>query len=296
MVIRNTATVRLDRSIQPATVLRTVPDGWTTENVFNLTWTNPADLSGIVGAFYKLDAVPTSNTDGTYVAGAAIASITGITVSGDGYHILYLWLRDFAGNINFIEYSSILLQVDRTIEAPINPLASPAGSTSINSFSFAWTNPMDFSGIVGVYYKLDAPPTSNTNGTYVAGIGIHALSGIIVSGNGTHSVYIWLVDARGNVDFTHCQNTTLHLNLETPGNTNPGSLETILVAACVGGVVVVVAVVAQRVRRKKGRKDLTLSNEGTLSTRGAQPPTKPDSPKGDGTPSKKEGNTSVPLK
>jgi sugar lactone lactonase YvrE len=43
------------------------PDSWTKTNNFTLNWTNPSDASGIIGAYYKLDTAPTSNTDGTYV-------------------------------------------------------------------------------------------------------------------------------------------------------------------------------------------------------------------------------------
>jgi hypothetical protein len=211
----NTTTFYLDTSINAPIALAASPSSWTGVNFFNLTWTNPADLSGIAGVYYRLDSAPVSNTNGTYIPGTGINTLTGITVSGNGAHTIYIWLVDAAGNIDFNEYNTTVLYFDNVINAPIGVSASPSSWTGVNAFNVTWTNPADLSGIVGVYYKLDSPPLSNTNGTYFPGAGINKLTGITVFGDGAHTIYIWRVDAVGNVDFTKYQNTTLYLNTQT---------------------------------------------------------------------------------
>ena len=66
--------------------LTAIPSSWTNTNSYNLSWLNPSDASGIVGAYYKLDFAPTSDTDGTYIGGADIESIQDISVLTDGTH------------------------------------------------------------------------------------------------------------------------------------------------------------------------------------------------------------------
>ena len=91
------------------------PSSWTNINDFTLSWTNPSDTSGIVGAYYKLDAVPTSNNDGIYIGGSNIETITGITVSSNGTHDAYVWLKDAAGNMGT---ANIQVTLDTTPPAP----------------------------------------------------------------------------------------------------------------------------------------------------------------------------------
>ncbi|MEM2619554.1 MAG: hypothetical protein QW356_08795, partial [Candidatus Hadarchaeales archaeon] len=193
------------------------PSGWTNTNSFTVSWTNPPDTSGIAGAYYKLDSAPTSNTDGTYVSGSGITSISGITVPSEGSHTIYVWLQDAAGNVNYNYCSFTTLYYDTT--APSSPsglTASPSGWTNTNSFTVSWTNPPDTSGIAGAYYRLDSAPNSNTDGTYVSGSGITSISGITVSGDGSHTIYVWLVDAAGNVNYSNRSSTTLYYDATPP--------------------------------------------------------------------------------
>ena len=91
-------TVRVDEVPPSApTNVQTSPVGWTNNNNFSITWVNPLDTSGVGAAYYKLGDAPTGPTDGTRVA-TTVPSISGIKVSGDGKHDLYLWLEDNAGN------------------------------------------------------------------------------------------------------------------------------------------------------------------------------------------------------
>jgi len=210
--------VRIDTTAPSAPQnLSASPSTWTNTNSFTVSWTNPSDTSGIVGAYYKLDSPPTSNTDGTYVSGTNIQSISNITVSGEGSHTIYVWLRDAAGNVNYNNRSSTTLYYDPTApSAPQNLSASPSTWTNNNSFTVSWTNPSDTSGIVGAYYKLDSPPTSNTDGTYVSGTNIQSISNITVSGDGQHPIYVWLRDAAGNVNYNNRATVTLYYDATPP--------------------------------------------------------------------------------
>ncbi|MFX1590365.1 MAG: hypothetical protein ACFFC1_19705, partial [Promethearchaeota archaeon] len=162
----NSASVQVTKdSVSPAIPisLSADPSSWTNINNFDLSWTNPSDTSGIVGAYYKLDAAPTSNTDGIYTAGSNIETLTGITVSSNDTHSIYVWLKDAAGNVNYNNYNTTLLYLDgEDPNAPIDLAATPSSWTNIDSFDLTWTNPSDISGIVGAYYSLDSAPTSDT--------------------------------------------------------------------------------------------------------------------------------------
>jgi len=91
------------------------PSSWTNINDFSLSWSNPSDTSGIAGAFYSLDGIPTHNFDGIFVNGTDIMSILGIIVSGDGIHDVYVWLLDDVGNINYNNSALTQLYLDTTI-------------------------------------------------------------------------------------------------------------------------------------------------------------------------------------
>jgi hypothetical protein len=229
----NTTSLQLDSTIEAPSGLAVSPSGWSNINSFNLTWTNPPDLSGIIGAYYKLDTPPNSDLDGTYTAGADLNTTTGISLSGDGVHTLYLWLVDAAGNINFSLYDIVTLKLDNTIEVPAGLTASPSDWTDVNNFTLIWTNPSDYSGIIGAYYKLDSPPTSNTDGTYCGDINITTITGISVSVEGIHPVYLWLVDVIGNVNFTKYNSTTFYFgtNPEHPQIPFPSPLIPVIIGA-----------------------------------------------------------------
>ncbi|MHA1309483.1 MAG: hypothetical protein ACTSQO_01025 [Candidatus Helarchaeota archaeon] len=104
------------------------------------------------------------------------------------------------------------------IFAPLNFKSTPKYWTNINFFNISWTNPYDSSGICGFYYKLDSPPSSNDNGTYIPGNNITNYSGITVSGDGQHIIWIWLKDKEGKINFQ--ENTFTSLYLDTTGPTN----------------------------------------------------------------------------
>ncbi|MBC7224268.1 MAG: hypothetical protein H5T59_08365, partial [Anaerolineae bacterium] len=317
---RATTTLRYDVTPPgPPVGLAVDPATWTATNAFTLTWTNPADLSGVVGAYYKLDAAPTGPADGTFVT--TTNTLAGISVPDTGEHTAYVWLRDAAGNASHSNARTRTLRydgmppanptvltstshvvgvwsdnpvvdvtwsgafdgqsgvygysyvwdtspdtlpdetVDTTADsasspalpdgdnhyfhlrtrdaagnwapdavhlgpfyidaqepgAPVNLTAFPATWSATNAFTVTWENPGDPSGVSGAYYKLDAPPTSDTDGTLVLGEGLTQITNISVSGDGAHPIYVWLRDGAGNADRTKRSVTTLYLDATAPG-------------------------------------------------------------------------------
>ncbi len=177
--------------------LTVTPAVWTNVADFSVTWTNPPDLGTVTGAWYKLDTAPTAADDGIFVA--SDHAITGIAPELDGAHPIYVWLQDELGRADHTSATNGMLYLDR--EAPPAPYSlkgNPARTwTNVNRFGEQWTNPADLSGIVGVYYQLDRPGYFPTDGIYVAAA--NSLTDIAVPADGKHDLYIWLLDAAGNV-------------------------------------------------------------------------------------------------
>jgi len=127
------------------------PSSWTSTDDFDLSWSNPADLSGIAGAYYKLYSAPTSDTDGTYQAGADITSITGITVGSEGAHNIYVWLRDAAGNVDYTTYALTQLFLDITDPSVLNVSSSKSdgsyGTGEIINIMVTFSEPVFLTGI-----------------------------------------------------------------------------------------------------------------------------------------------------
>ncbi|HEY65194.1 MAG TPA: fibronectin type III domain-containing protein [Caldilineae bacterium] len=173
------------------------PTGWTNALTFTLSWTPPADDSGIAGAWVRLDTPPSASDDGQFFPGER--RLEDLQIPHDGEHPVYVWLQDIAGNASYTQTATVTARVDRTPPLPPFDLISlPDGWTNRNSFTETWTNPDDLSGIVGAYYKLNAEPNAPDDG--LPADAPDRATGIVVPGDGRHTIYIWLRDAAGNAD------------------------------------------------------------------------------------------------
>jgi parallel beta-helix repeat protein len=142
------------------------PSGWNKTNSFSLDWTNPADASGIKGAYYKLDAVPTSDTDGTWTTSKPVA---GIAVSGDGSHAIYLWLKDNADNVNYLNYGATTLNYDGTAPTVQSiKLKDSSGNTE------GWVRAGQSTIVTAIIYDATSGISAG-GGTYA---GLSALTGV----------------------------------------------------------------------------------------------------------------------
>lgn len=156
-VIADETTV-YDTIISPTIGLTGTPAVWTNTNAFTVTWDNPVDLSGIVGAYYKLDTAPRGPHDGTWVAGADLEQITGIAVTGEGTHTIYVWLRDAAGNLNHTHRRTTTLRYDGT--PPTSVIITAPKHISATQFLVSWSAEDGTSGIAS--YTVEYSGTAYT--------------------------------------------------------------------------------------------------------------------------------------
>lgn len=157
--------------------LQSDPSGWTNRNSFRETWLNPADTSGIAGAYYRLNREPTSPTDGTYVP--SVNQINGLTVPGEGAHTLFLWLVDVAGNVDH-RTRNVHLSAFRYDATPpavnvglVGPLGNNGWYTGTVTASFAAAD--NLSGVQAWGWELDGSQRGNTSPLLIAGDLVHSL-------------------------------------------------------------------------------------------------------------------------
>ncbi|GAB4506088.1 MAG: hypothetical protein Kow00123_02260 [Anaerolineales bacterium] len=172
------------------------PTAWTNVNRFSISWTPPADTSGIAGAYYKLDAEPLFNTDGTYVPGGT--RIDDIAVSGEGRHSITVWLRDMAGNVSFVNRAA---RINAFLYDPLPPttnaylggvLGNNGWFTSPVTVTLVSQDQAGLSGVAGVAHRVDGS-------AWVTETGV-ATAATVVSVPGKHVVEYRGLDAAGNVE------------------------------------------------------------------------------------------------
>ena len=127
------------------------PNTWTNTNSFSINWTNPADASNVVGAYYKRGSAPTSNSDygpGGYTASKPFT----VAATAQGSQSIYVWLQDSVGNKNY-QYAAITtLYYDGT--APSNPTAAyeshgitkDVWQNTVSDPAFTWSGASDTGG------------------------------------------------------------------------------------------------------------------------------------------------------
>jgi predicted alpha-1,2-mannosidase len=168
------------------------PSGWTSTNSFTVTWENPADLSGVSGAYYKLNSVPTADNDGTLVTGDNIVSISGINAALQGSNTIYVWLKDKAGNVDNANFSSCVLRFDNVAPSVFN-LISPENNKRIqdNTPTFTWENSLDnVSGLLHYEVWLD--------GINVDNVVENQYTSSEIPPQSSHTWYVVAVDNAGN--------------------------------------------------------------------------------------------------
>ena len=202
----NSATVRsfgIDLTAPAAPTAVTVTPGvWTATNSFSVGWTYPTEsgTSGIAsGAYYKLDAAPSSATDGTLVGSEPI---TGIQVSGSGNHTVYLWLVDNVGNVNGSNRASATLQFDNAAPTNPNSLTSPTHLVSawsnLSVIQAQWAGASDAeSGVDGYSLLWDGNANTVPDAVMDCMAAVSANSSMPLA-DGTYYFHIRTVDKVGN--------------------------------------------------------------------------------------------------
>jgi hypothetical protein len=201
-------TVRIDRQAPGAPMSATVsPSGWVSANNFSISWTNPSECSGVVSVFYKKGNPPTTSNDGqayTLPLGAP-PRIPGITVDREGQTLVYVWLKDRAGNTDYRTAISVPLRYDIT---PPTTRLNPSGTMGRNSY-YVSTVTLRFeasdsaSGVVETRYRINDGAWQTWKGASVT-----------FSNEGTYTVEYYSVDIAGNRELT--QRAVLKLDLYAP--------------------------------------------------------------------------------
>ncbi|MCD6289793.1 MAG: hypothetical protein J7M34_04760, partial [Anaerolineae bacterium] len=197
----------------PPLHLKASPAGWTTHQIFTLTWKLAPEDQDVVGAWYRLDTPPTTVDDGTYVTTTNM--ITNVGPVPNGAHTVYVWLRDAAGHADPTHTATTTLHVDIVPPAPPADLTiNPAGWTNAETFRLDWTPPADDSGIAGAWVRWDTPPTAPNDGTFFPGQ--DHLDGLHIPNDGERTVYVWLQDVAGNADQTQYATVTAQVDRTPP--------------------------------------------------------------------------------
>ena len=175
-------TIKVDTAPpDPPTLLTGSPARrWSNVNSFSESWRNPEDLSGIAGAYYKLNSLPAAVDDGIYVA--TTNTISNISVLRDGKHDIWVWLVDGAGNVDHtlrtgdpgvFWYDGTLPESSAQVTPP---LPATGWYTSSVRFDFTATDlPVDESLPPAVWTQLDGAAWAVSTGLTVGAEGTHRL-------------------------------------------------------------------------------------------------------------------------
>ena len=188
--------------------VETIPAAWNRVNRFSIQWANPTDLSGIAGAYYRLDAVPTGPGDGTF--SPQINRLEGLTVPAEGIHQLYLWLRDVAGNADHrVRAQTQVLRYDATPPSTTVAIQGLAGTDGWYRSSVTVTlKTVDaLSGVARLRYRLDGGDWTSTAKTTVA---------LLIATSDKHVLEFAAEDVAGNVEAL--QEVTVRIDANPPAS------------------------------------------------------------------------------
>ncbi len=180
--------VRVD-TVAPAapTAMTSTPNTWTNVNSFRESWTNPADTSGIAGAYYRLNSEPLFPSDGVFVTTTNF--IEDIQVPGEGANHILVWLVDGAGNVDHANYR-VHLSAFRYDATPPTVGVASQGALGQNGWytgtvTLSFTPADTLSGLQSWNWRLDGGPASTE-------------PSVVVEDAGQHNLLITAVDRAGN--------------------------------------------------------------------------------------------------
>ena len=175
--------------------LTSTPGTWTNTNSFSINWTNPSVPSGIAGAYYKIGAAPTSDSDGAYTTSKPFA----VSATAEGEQNIYVWLKDGDDKINYSDAGSTVLYYDNS--APADGTLS-ASVDSLNAL-LSWTEFTDAGGSGISTYKLvfstgSTPATCNDGAQIYSGSGT-SYTHSPLSNATTYYYRVCAIDSSGNM-------------------------------------------------------------------------------------------------
>ncbi|MBN1401641.1 MAG: hypothetical protein JXA74_12430 [Anaerolineae bacterium] len=181
------------------------PAGWSEDGLFDVTWTNPSDASGVGKAYYKYAAAPGSNEDydGFQELGPQ-AMLSDIELAQEGETPLFIWLGDRAGNVAHTTAVSVTLRYDGTGPHTIIQSMGTEGQNGwyISTVTVRAQATDALSGVAATYYRLDGSPAVLWQGD------------LVLDEEGAHTLEYYSVDKAGQGE--PIQTATIKLDLTSP--------------------------------------------------------------------------------
>ena len=152
--------VRLDTQVDTPTLAsstHTNPQKWHGTRRVELTWKDPADLSGIEGYYFVWNHEEVWKPDIKAMTWTTSRG-TVFTLSDDGVWFAHVCAKDRAGNVGACAHFKV--QVDSGSSIPV--IKSPTHSLNqwvkVSAPKFMWDAPQELSGVEGYYVSLDSQP------------------------------------------------------------------------------------------------------------------------------------------
>jgi predicted GH43/DUF377 family glycosyl hydrolase len=232
------------------------PDSWTNNTQPEITFSTTDTLSGVHHYEVQINGGSFTIQTSPYI----------LPSQSDGIHNITVRAFDMVGNYreDYVDFF-----IDTTPPAaPLNMISSPSSWTIANLFSIDWINPTDVSGIKnGAWYKFGDPPTSDSDGNWLASKPIS-----ITSLEGEHTIYLWLEDNVGNKNHLNYSTVNLLLDSIAPNiihsavtKAEPGK-EITITATVTDNVAVKVVKLHYRKQGDEAFEIINMSKEGDVYT------------------------------
>ncbi len=147
------------------------------------------DNIGIAGYFLAAD----NTTPEVSATGWEINQPESYTLPGTGEHLLFLWVKDEAGNIS--EMASLTVSyISNDNTSPTILAFSSLAETSVATVSLT-IDVSDDTGVTGYYLSEDDDTAPTLSSTWLDG----KPANYVLSGEGAHTLYLWVKDEAGNI-------------------------------------------------------------------------------------------------
>ena len=148
-----------------------------------------SDDTGVSGYYLSEDDDTAPTLSSTWLD----SEPTSYTLSGTGEHRLYLWVRDEAGNISTVAGTSVTYSSSDTTSPVISAFTCPV-TTGVATVSLT-IEASDNTGVTGYYLSEDDNTAPTLSSTWLDG----EPTSYTLSGEGSHTLYLWVKDAAGNI-------------------------------------------------------------------------------------------------
>lgn len=176
-----------------------------------VTWVATPSLAPLteVRLWRRFDGGAWTTTTITSAASAGVFTFT--PASGDGTYYFATVAQDAYGKSETgpTGNGDATTMYDTVISPTAGLTVTPAVWTNVNTFTVKWDNPADLSGIAGARYSVDVTPAGDLSGTLRSTPGITTLTNLTAPVEGENTVWVWLEDNAGNVDYTTAQTVAL---------------------------------------------------------------------------------------